>query len=108
MAWVKPMGCAHKVQADECAICHPGLVVVVATCAGCGVERSMSIPARAGTVVAKNVVFTCAKCTPRGSAVRGEGVARRNGSDNVELDAPNRRAIPEERYEQPEAVDSAP
>jgi hypothetical protein len=104
MVWVKPIGCAHHVTAAECAICHPGIVFVVATCSGCGVERSMSIPARAGTLVAKNVVFTCAVCTPRGSAIRGEGVARRKGSDNVELDAPNRREIVEERYEQPEAA----
>jgi hypothetical protein len=100
--------CAHRVDAVECVKCFPGTVAVVATCAGCGVERSMSIPARAGTVVAKHAVFLCVNCTPYGSAIRGqdvEFVRRKRSDDFVEIDAHGCSEISEEYYEQPEATD---
>ena len=66
MPWTKRDGCAHYVDAAECVICHPGLVVVVATCSGCGSQRRMSIPATPGTVVADDATYLCAACTRRG------------------------------------------
>lgn len=66
MPWTKRDGCAHYVDADECVVCHPGIVVVVATCSGCASKRSMSIPATPGTVVADDATYLCAACARRG------------------------------------------
>jgi hypothetical protein len=68
MSWIKRQGCAHYVEAEQCVICHPGIVVVVAICSGCRSKRSMSIPATPGTFVAHDVTYICAICARRGIA----------------------------------------